>query len=168
VEEIEFVTPVDILRRAGIEVVAASMTGSLAVTGRSGIGLTADVLWEDIEPDEFDALLIPGGPGVKDLRRDGRASGAAAAFAAGNKPVAAICAAPSLLGDAGLLENRAFTGHSSLIREFPALDPSHATLVSDGIITSRGAGTALDFALTLVEILAGPETRGTIARDIML
>ena len=93
-EEIELVTPVDLLRRAGVEVVIAVLHGAGAV-GRSGIRTEADASLSEIHGKDFDLLLIPGGPGVGELRRDGRPAELAREFSAAGKPVAAICAAPS-------------------------------------------------------------------------
>jgi protein deglycase len=164
-EEIETVTPVDILRRAGIDVVVAGLHGMSAV-GRCGIRVSADGLLSDQEASGFDLLLIPGGPGVGDLREDGRAARLARDFAAAGKPVAAICAAPLVLMDAGLLEGRRFTAYHSVRGELGGgLD--ERVVVDGGIITSRGAGTALDFALAIVTRLAGQAAADRVAADIM-
>ena len=159
------VTPVDLLRRAGIEVVIAAVHGKWA-TGRGGIRVEADVALPDIDPAAFDMLFIPGGPGVWELRRDGRAATLAKDFHAASKPVAAICAAPLVLMDAGLLVGRRFTAYHSVREELGGgLDDR---VVTDGnIITSRGAGTALDFALALVARLAGQEAADHVAAEIM-
>jgi len=164
-EEIEMVTPVDLLRRAGVEVVIAALHGEEAA-GRSGIRMAADGNLNGVRAEEFDLLLIPGGPGVAEMRRDGRAAALAREFAATGKTVAAICAAPLILHDAGLLENRRYTAHSSL-RETLG-EASGGRLEEDGcLITSRGAGTAMDFALAIVTRLAGPAVAEKIATDIM-
>jgi 4-methyl-5(b-hydroxyethyl)-thiazole monophosphate biosynthesis len=165
-EEIETIVPVDLLRRAGVEVVIAAIQGSGA-TGRSGIHMSADVSLADVEDSAFDMLLIPGGPGVAGLRRDGRAAVLAGAFASAGKPVAAICAAPLVLMDAGILDGRRFTAHQSA-RDV-LLEALDERLVVDGcLITSRGAGTALDFALELVSRLAGKAVADKVAADIMV
>ncbi len=164
-EEIEFVTPVDLLRRAGVEVVVAAIHGDGA-TGRSGIRVAADVSLADQDEHEFDLLFIPGGPGVGDLRRDGRAAALARDFYAAGKTVAAICAAPLVLNDAGLLAGRKFTAHRSVVDQLP--DSLGERVVEDGnLITSRGAGTAIDFGLALVARLTDQATAGKIAADIM-
>jgi len=164
-EEIELVTPVDLLRRAGIEVVVASLQRKTAV-GRSGIRVEADASLASLDGSRFDLLLIPGGPGVEKLRMDGRAATLAREFAAAGKPVAAICAAPLVLMDAGLLDGRRFTAHQSVGDRLPgALDER---VVEDGIlITSRGAGTAMDFGLALVARLAGQTAADHVAEQIM-
>lgn len=165
-EEIELVTPVDLLRRAGIEVVVASLQRKTAV-GRSGIRVEADASLASLDTGAFDLLLLPGGPGVEKLRKDGRASTLAREFAMAGKPVAAICAAPLVLMDAGLLDGRRFTAHQSVRDSLPgALD---GRVVEDGIlITSRGAGTAMDFGLALVARLAGQNTAEQVAASIMV
>jgi 4-methyl-5(b-hydroxyethyl)-thiazole monophosphate biosynthesis len=164
-EEIELVTPVDLLRRAGIEVVVASLHSKSAV-GRSGIHVEADASLVSLDAGRFDLLLIPGGPGVEKLRMDGRAAALARQFAAAGKPVAAICAAPLVLMDAGLLDGRRFTAHQSVRDRLPcALDER---VVEDGIlITSRGAGTAMDFGLALVAHLAGQSAADQVSAGIM-
>lgn len=165
-EEIETVTPVDLLRRAGVEVVIASL-GAEVLTGRSGIHLLADVALDAINSGDFDLLLIPGGPGVAKFREDGRPAALAREFDAAGKTVAAICAAPLVLKDAGLLDGRKFTAHYSALDELPG--SLSGSVVTDGnLITSRGAGTALDFGLALVRHLAGKRAADEVARAIMV
>jgi 4-methyl-5(b-hydroxyethyl)-thiazole monophosphate biosynthesis len=166
-EEIEMITPVDLLRRAGADVVIATITSSKVVLGRSNVSLVADALLADVDSLSFDLLLIPGGPGVKALREDKRAATLAAGFASRNLNVAAICAAPGVLGDAGLLAGRKFTGHSSIYTEFPEANPNERVIVDGAIITSRGAGTALDFGLAIVRELFGDKAASDLAASIM-
>lgn len=164
-EEIETVTPVDLLRRAGVDVVMASLVNGI-VTGRCGIHLQADAALDSVTPVDFDMLFIPGGPGVDELRRDGRAAALAREFSAAGKTVAAICAAPLVLKDAGLLDGRKFTAHFSAQEDLP--DITSGRVVTDGnLITSRGAGTALDFGLALVRHLAGARVADEVKRAIM-
>ncbi len=166
-EEIEAVTPIDLLRRAGLEVTVAAIGESLNIRGRSGIVIKADTpLGSSHTAGNFDLLLIPGGPGVVFLRNDGRAARLAANFHAAGKWIAAICAAPLVLEDAGLLDGRNFTAHSSTHQDLTGA--SHERVVTDGqLITSRGAGTAQDFALALITALAGQNTAGTVGAAIM-
>lgn len=164
-EEIEVVTPVDLLRRADIEVVIAAMANK-TVTGRGGIRIEADVLLADIDTSGFDMLFIPGGPGVGDLRQDGRAAVLAKEFTTAEKPVAAICAAPLILMDAGLLEGRRFTAYQS-VREELGGGLDERVVVDGEIITSCGAGTALDFALALITYLAGEHAAERVAEEVM-
>ncbi len=166
-EEIETLAPVDLLRRAGAEVIVASVSGDLHVTGRSSVTLHADTALADVADQTFDLLLIPGGPGVKALRADGRAARLAAAYVQSGKPVGAICAAPTVLADAGLLAGKRFTAHFSVYSELPqAL--AQERVVEDGLlITSRGAGTAVDFGLALVRRLFGAAKANEVAQAVM-
>src|SRR5690606_27815722 len=102
-EEIETITPVDLLRRAEVQVTIASLRAG-PVTGRCGVRLVPDVALEEVKPEAYDLLLIPGGPGVGEIRRDGRAASLAKDFHEAGKRIAAICAAPLVLHDAGLLD----------------------------------------------------------------
>jgi len=164
-EEIETVTPVDLLRRAGVEVVIAGLT-SLSVTGRTGITVHADKLLESLQTCDFDLLFIPGGPGVGELRKDGRAAELAQEFHTAGKTIAAICAAPLVLDDAGLLDGKKFTAHFSVHKDLPeVLD--ERVVIDENLITSRGAGTALDFGIALVGRLAGKEVADRISADVM-
>lgn len=166
-EEIEALAPVDLLRRAGAQVTIASLTGDKWVTGRSGITVQADAALAEVATREFDLLLVPGGPGVKALRSDGRPAQLAREFARAGKMVAAICAAPTVLADAGLLAGKRFTAHFSAHGELPeALGDER--VVQDGLlITSRGAGTALEFGLILVGQLFGEVVKKDVAKAIM-
>src|SRR5438105_9029817 len=118
-EEVEALAPVDVLRRAGVEVVLASLTGEKLVTGRCNISVQSDAPLAEVADQAFDLLFIPGGPGIKVVRADGRAAKLAQAYAQAGKPVAAICAAPTVLKDAGLLAGKKFTSHSSVVSEIP-------------------------------------------------
>lgn len=166
-EEIETVAPVDLLRRAGAEVVLASMSEHREVTGRCGMTLKADALLEAVDATVFDLLILPGGPGVAALRQDGRAALLALGFVARGGAVAAICAAPTVLHDAGVLEGRAFTAHFSTHGELPAAR-GEMRVVEDGpVITSRGAGTAIEFGLHLVRRFFGEAAVTALADAIM-
>ncbi|MBN8646260.1 MAG: DJ-1/PfpI family protein [Planctomycetes bacterium] len=167
-EEIETVAPVDLLRRAGAEVVLASVTGDTLVRGRSDLVLQADAPLAEVAGQEFDLLLIPGGPGVKLLRADGRPARLAREFVDQGKPVGAICAAPLVLLDAGLLAGRRYTAHSSVWTDLPEC-VRHEVVVEHGpLITSQGAGTAVTFGLALVQRLFGMPKADEVARAIML
>lgn len=166
-EEIETVTPVDLLRRAGAVVTLASLTGEPLVEGSRGMTLKADAALADVANLPYSLVLIPGGPGVAALRRDGRPAAIARGRHDAGALVAAICAAPTVLADAGLLAGRRHTSHFSVHGELPRSEASEA-VVSDGrILTSRGAGTALPFGLALVRALFGPEEEAELARRIM-
>ncbi|BCU78692.1 DJ-1 family glyoxalase III [Luteolibacter sp. LG18] len=164
-EEIEAVTPIDLLRRAGVEVTTAAL-GELTVTGRNGIQILADTRLADELPDAYDLLFLPGGPGVAKLREDGRPAAIARIFTESGKRVAAICAAPLVLKDAGILSGKRFTAHASALRELPDAIPGERVVIEGNLITSRGAGTALDFGLVLVAELCGQELSDEIGASI--
>lgn len=165
-EEIETVTPIDLLRRAGAAVTIAALSDELFVIGRSGMTLKADVSLAAVSADVFDCLLLPGGPGVRHLRADVRVGTCVRSHANHGSWLAAICAAPTVLLDAGLLSERQHTCHPSVADKLPHADSSRRVVVDGQLITSRGAGTVLDFGLTLVEILFTPEKSAEIARSI--
>jgi 4-methyl-5(b-hydroxyethyl)-thiazole monophosphate biosynthesis len=167
VEELELVAPVDVLRRAGAEVMLATLGEDTQVTGRNGLCLHGDGPLDSLESGSFDLLLIPGGAAVSALRKDGRAADLARRFVADDKPVAAICAGPLVLEDAGLLEGKRFTAHSSAVNELPGAQTGERVIEDGLIITSRGAGTALEFGLALVDRLFGEAKEEEIARAIM-
>jgi 4-methyl-5(b-hydroxyethyl)-thiazole monophosphate biosynthesis len=157
-EEIEAVTIIDVLRRAGVTVRVVGLT-TRAVTGAHGITLECDGLLDEVRTEEFAMLVLPGGmPGTTNLAADGRVLALARALESSGRTVAAICAAPLVLERAGLLGGREVTSYPS-VRDKLTSARVLATpcVVSSGpVITSQGVGTALEFALTLVAELAGP------------
>src|SRR5664279_1277734 len=165
-EEIEAFTPVDLLRRAGVEVTLASLAEQRHVTGRSGITLHADAALSEIGGRLFDMLFLPGGPGVKNLRADPRVEAVVRSHAAAGKWLAAICAAPTVLHAAGLLDGRRYTAHFSVAGELPNILADQRVVVDGNILTSRGAGTALDVGLLLAESIVSAENAREIARSI--
>ena len=165
-EEIETVAPVDLLRRTGTEVVMAGVR-SLTATGRSGISIQADALLGDLCLKEFDVLFLPGGPAVMELRKNQQVLDLIREFAGKGKIIAAICAAPLLLKDAGILEGKAFTAHFSTQAELPS--STGESVVEDGnLITSRGAGTAVEFGLALIQKLYGEVAATEVSKAIMV
>jgi 4-methyl-5(b-hydroxyethyl)-thiazole monophosphate biosynthesis len=165
-EEIETFAPVDLLRRAGVEVVIASLNENRHATGRSGIVAHADVALSAVETRDFDLVFLPGGPGVKALRADARVRAIVSRHAAAGSWLAAICAAPTVLHDAGLLAGRRYTAHFSVAEELPEI-LSDQRVVTDGkLTTSRGAGTAVDFGLHLVALLVSPAKADEVRKAI--
>jgi 4-methyl-5(b-hydroxyethyl)-thiazole monophosphate biosynthesis len=165
-EEIEAITPIDLLRRAGAEVTIAALTDELNVTGRCGIAVRANVELGNLTAAKFDCLLLPGGPGVRHLRADPRVRMLVLSHAGHGSWIAAICAAPTVLLDAGLLNGRRHTAHPSVSSELPKAETSQRVVVDGRLVTSRGAGTALDFGLILVEKLFSADKSAEIARSI--
>lgn len=168
-EECEGLVTVDILRRAGAEVTMASITGSLQVTGSHRITITADALAEALKLDEFDLLMLPGGmPGTTHLGECELVTGALRRFVAGGKRVAAICAAPSVLGGLGLLEGRKATCYPGFEEKLTGAVLTGAELVTDGpVTTGQGLGAAIPFALELAAILEGPEKAQKVKEGIV-
>lgn len=155
-EEIEAITVIDILRRAKIEVLAAGLDAQ-AVRASRGVMLLPDTTLELALQHEFDMIVLPGGqPGTNNLKADPRIIALLQRMSAQDKYIAAICAAPSVLAVAGLLDGKRATSFPGALDAFKRVHLQHAAIVEDGkLITSRGPGTAMDFALLLVERLAG-------------
>jgi 4-methyl-5(b-hydroxyethyl)-thiazole monophosphate biosynthesis len=164
-EEIEAVTIVDLLRRAEIEVHTAALAGR-RVTGSHGIAVEADRTLDDVRSADYDMIVLPGGmPGADHLRKDARVLRLLRETAASGRFVAAICAAPGVLAQAGLLEGRAATSYPGFLKpdSAPGMRLSDAAVVVDGkVVTSRGPGTAIDFTLALIELLVGHEVADAV------
>lgn len=152
-EEIEAIAPIDLLRRAGAEVTIASLSPSPHVTGRCNITMHADTTLAEAGAKTYDLIFLPGGPGVLNLRGDMRVRELVQQQAASGRWLAAICAAPTVLHDAGLLEGRRYTAHFSVAKQLPNILVDERVVVDGKIITSRGAGTSIDFGLVLVDQL---------------
>ena len=164
-EEIETFAVVDILRRAGIDVVTAGLQGTI-VKSASNVKVIADKKLEEINND-YDAIVLPGGnPGYINLQKSQKIMNMVKDFDNKNKVVAAICASPTILAKLGLLEDKKATVFPGLERELPR--PRSAKVIADGnIVTSQGPGTAIDFALKLVEILEGKNKASAIKSEIV-
>lgn len=165
-EEIEAMAPVDILRRAGVEVTIAALADGIHVTGRSGITLHADTTLAAVLGRDYDMVFLPGGAGVKHLRADPRVREIVLRHHAASRWIAAICAAPTVLHDCGLLAGRRYTAHFSVASELTAILATERVVTDGPITTSRGAGTGVDFGLHLVALLAGPEKSAEISKAI--
>jgi len=162
-EELEAVTIIDLLVRAGCEVVTASLSDEQVITASRGVQLIAQTTLERVCKASFDLVVLPGGlPGADYLQQDARVIKLLQATAEQGGYVAAICAAPKVLVEAGLLNGKQATSFPGVIEQFPALNMRYINqaVVEDGkIITSKGPGTAMDFALTLIERLLGKAKR---------
>lgn len=168
-EEIEGLTVVDLLRRAGAEVTAVSTTGQFTIHGAHGINVQADKLFEDMNYEEQDMVVLPGGmPGTIHLEAHQGIREVLEQFYKKEKYIAAICAAPSILGKMGMLEGRKATSYRGMEHMLDgAYVVKEPVAVSDFIITSRGLGTAIDFALALIERLLGEEKAEEIKNSII-
>ncbi len=166
-EEIEAVTIVDVLRRADIAVSTAGLQAKVVV-GSHRLAVTADVLLAEVLQQPFDAIALPGGPGTYKLRDDQRLLGMLRSHAGEGRLSAAICAAPIVLSAAGLLQGRKVTAYPSVRQELSAGEVVDAPVVVDGkIVTGSGPGTAMPFALKLVEILRGHSTADRVASAML-
>ncbi len=159
-EELETVTVVNILRRGGVQVSLAGLQEG-ALCGSRGITLQPDTTLAAIENSEFDMLVLPGGqPGTNHLKADARVAKLVQRMMTQEKYVTAICAAPSVLAKAGLLDGKRATSFPTCLDDYPKVAKQMNAVVEDGkLITSRGPGTAMDFALVLLERLMGAAIR---------
>lgn len=167
-EEIEALTPVDLLRRAGIEVKTVAVAEQ-AVVGAHGIPVFADMTRYDVSLDDaLTAVILPGGmPGTKNLEHAEVVQRTLAYCNAKGRLIAAICAAPSILGHAGLLQGKEATCFPGFESELDGATLSSLPAVRDGnIITSRGAGTAIEFAAEILAALKDRETADKIVASI--
>ncbi len=167
-EEIETITVVDILRRAGGRVtLAATQQGVLE--GSRGVKVLPDCLLDDAINEDFDMVFLPGGqPGTSNLQADAQVREILEKMHAKQKYIAAICAAPMVLKAVGILENKTFTSHPSVKDKLDGALFSDSRVVVDGnIITSQSPGTAMEFAFKLVEILFGRERVNTVNDGVL-
>ena len=156
-EEIEGLTVVDLVRRAGIEIEMISVSGEKNVTGSHKIAFQTDVSKADADFASYDGIVLPGGmPGTTHLMEDETVNRVIKEFAQDGKLVAAICAAPSVLGNAGLFEGKTATCYPGVEGKLTGANFVTNSVAKDGnIITSRGLGTAIDFAAEIVAYLNG-------------
>ncbi len=167
-EELEAVSIVNILRRAGVAVTLAGLTTG-ALQGARGITITPDTTLDAVLHERFDMLVLPGGqPGTNHLKTDARVLALARQMSAQDKYVAAICAAPSVLAAAGLLDGKHATCYPTCLDGYPKVRLQTAAITEDGkLITSRGPGTAMDFALLLAERLVGKSKRDEVEAGLV-
>ncbi len=169
-EELEAVTVIDLLRRAGIEVVTAGLDEQ-PVTASRGVTLIPDTQLDRVMDQNFDMIVLPGGlPGADNLQADSRISQLLQRIIDNKGFAAAICAAPKVLAANGLLQDKRTTCYPGVLQqeEHPQTQVGTEAVVQDGnIITSRGPGTAMDFALELIEVLAGKEQRDRVELSLV-
>lgn len=168
-EEIEALTPVDVLRRAGLEVRTVAVSDSRAVPGSHNIPVTADLLMSDADFSDATMLILPGGmPGAKNLRACDRLCNLLTDAAGRDLPIAAICAAPFILGELGILRGKSAICYPGFEDRLIGAVVSDKKVVRDGnILTAAGMGVALDFALAAVEMLLDQATADRIAASVM-
>lgn len=167
-EEIEAITNIDVLRRAGLDVVTAGI-GSKTIRGDHGIKVETDIEIADADSDDFTAVVLPGGmPGAANLRESGALLKIIREINESGGLCAAVCAAPIVLEAAGILEGKDATSYPGFGEEMPSANYKEDRVVVDGnIITGRGPGVAMEFALTIVEYLLDAKERAAL-EDSML
>jgi len=169
-EEIEAITPVDVLRRAGCEVITVSVTGKREVTSTRGITILTDKLFTEADYGTADLIVLPGGqPGSNNLNKHEGLRHQIIQFHHQNKYIAAICAAPLVLGSAGVLAGKKATcypGTETLLTG--AICTGRAVETDGNIITGKGPGAAMEFSLKLVETLVGKKTAEEVGEAMMV
>lgn len=168
-EEIEGLTVVDLMRRAGIPIKVVSITDSLDVIGAHNIHITADALLSDMDFSNTEMLVLPGGaPGTCHLEACSPLMDLLKDFYQQEKYVGAICAAPMIFGHLGFLKGRKATSYPGFEKDLHGAEIVEDAAVVDGhVITSRGLGTAIEFASTLIALLKGDETAQRIKEEVM-
>ncbi|MBE6773487.1 MAG: DJ-1/PfpI family protein [Ruminococcaceae bacterium] len=167
-EELEAIAPIDMLKRAGVEVITVGVTGK-NVTGSHNITFVADITADEITlTDNLEAVILPGGmPGTINLEKSERVQ-QAIDFAAGNgRYLCAICAAPSILGHKGLLRERNATAFPGFEKDLEGANTEGDFVVTDGtFVTAKGAGVATEFGLEIVRLLVSEEKSNEIRKAI--
>lgn len=168
-EEIEALTVADIARRAGINVIIIAAAKQHAVSGSHKIIVIADEQKKDVNFSRIDGIVLPGGmPGTINLQNDITVQQVTKEFVENGKLVAAICAAPGILGEAGFLEGKKATCHPGFESKLIGAEFVEEDVVRDGnIITSRGMGTAIPFGLAIVEYFLGKEKADEISEELV-
>ena len=168
-EEMETVILVDVFRRAGWEVVLAGIQGDGPITASRGVKLIPDAQWEKLDLSTFDMLVLPGGlDGTNALCSNDGVQEALRIFNIEELWVGAICAAPLALHKAGVLKKRAFTCYPGTEEKMKRTDRSDEPVVVDGhIVTSQGPGTAIPFALKLIELIDGIAAADKVANEMI-
>jgi len=170
-EEVEAITPVDILRRAKIDVDVVSIMESKRITASRGVVIEADKLLDEISFDDYDMLILPGGiKGTNNLKECGVLKEQLVRFKNEGKGIAAICAAPTVFGELGLLAGNNATCNPGFWNELnmcgALVDDDSKVVTCGNIITSQAMGTSVDFGLAIVAYLAGQEEADKLKANI--
>ena len=168
-EEIEAVTIIDVLRRAGLRVITAGLTTRL-VSGAHEVVIQADTLLSEVKDLDFDAVILPGGmPGTTNLQENQNVIHILKRLDSEGRWVGAICAAPTVLKSAGVIRDRQVTSYPAFQEDLSAFDyRQDRVVVDEHLVTSRGPGTALEFSLRLVSLLAGTEKADELAKGMIV
>ena len=168
-EEVEALTIVDVLRRGGIDVKTVSITGETMVMGTHGIPVQADTLFENADYEACEMIVLPGGmPGAANLGAHAGLTDRIREFAKAGKKVAAICAAPMVLADCGILQGKNATIYPGMEAQLQdARSTGDNVTIDDNIITGKGPALAMEFALALLEELKGSAARSEVAGGLL-
>ena len=169
-EEVEALTSVDIMRRAGLDAHLVSMGDDILVEGSHGIVVKADFMFDDVDYSKCEMIVLPGGlPGAHNLRDHHGLRQEIKTFAEEGKGLAAICAAPLVFGDLGILEGRKATIYPGMEEELKGAESLDFPVVRDmNIITSQGPATAMKFAIALVSYFKGKEVAEELEEDLLM
>jgi 4-methyl-5(b-hydroxyethyl)-thiazole monophosphate biosynthesis len=169
-EEIEAITIIDVLRRAEFEVNSVSITGNIEVTGTHNIKVIADLLFEDINFNDYNMIVLPGGiPGAINLKDHTGLQNQILDFHKNGKQLGAICAAPIVFGSLNILKDKTATCYPGFENQLSGAKTTEKAVEVDGnIITGKGAGVAIEFALKIVEFWKGKEKADELAEKIIL
>lgn len=169
-EEIEAFTPIDVLRRADIKVTSVSITNKLEVVGAHQIKTIADKKFDEVNFDDISCIVLPGGiPGANNLEKHKLLNEVLINFSETGKLLAAICAAPMILGKLGLTKDKNATCYPGFEKYLPnTIHINEATVLDSNLLTGKAAGASMTFALHLVEILKDKETADMIAKKMFV
>ena len=169
-EEVEALTPVDVLRRAGLPVKTVSVTGVLTVNGAHGVPVVADMVFEEVKEGDAEMIVLPGGlPGATNLDAHAGLDKLIMSFAAAGKPLAAICAAPMVYGKRGLLKGKKATCYPGFDKYLEGAEyTGNMVEVVDNFILGKGPGAAPAFAFAILEKYAGAEKALEVKKGMLL
>lgn len=169
-EEIEALMPVDVLRRAGLDVSIVSTSEESFVTGAHNISVKSDLFLNDVDADNGDLLILPGGmPGASNLLENEKVKSLITSFYEKKKWLAAICAAPMILGEMGLLEGKKATCFPGFEKHLKGAEVVKESAITDGhIITGRGIGAAMEFSLEIVRNLLGVDVANKLGKEMVV
>ena len=168
-ETVEALAVIDILRRAKVDVETVSITGDLEVKSAQNIIVHADKLFSEVDLEQSDVLFLPGGPGHKSYMECPELLESIKSHNAKGKRIAAICAAPSILGRLGILSGRkamCFPGFEEYLQDAQIVDAPERVVTDGNITTSRGMGTSVDLGLELVKLLCGQDVADSLGKSI--
>ena len=167
-EEIEAITVIDVLRRGGVEVVAASLDGSSQVTGAHGVKVAADASFKSAASSDCDALVLPGGPGTDNLRRSHELAERLRRQKAEGRLICAICAAPTVLVEADVLDpEQHVTCYPSCVMDLDRPSANVPAVADGNVITGQAPGSALLFSLVVLKALVGDKSAEKVARGMV-